>query len=113
MLLGLPVARKACNAFFESTRHEAVKVGNVKRNDVLVVWTSGDRDVALKMVFIYTANAKKSGWWDGVNLLVWGPSQKLLTEDQELQGRLAEMLDLGVRVEAARRAPTAIPSQRS
>ena len=29
-----------------------------------VLCTSGDRDVALKMVFMYANNAKINGWWD-------------------------------------------------
>jgi hypothetical protein len=78
-------------------------------NDLLVVWTSGDREVALKMVFMYAANAKKHGWWEGVTLLVWGPSQKLLTEDEELQEELAEMLDLGVRAVACKACADSYP----
>ena len=31
---------------------------------LVILWTSGDREVALKMVFMYTYNAKKYGWWD-------------------------------------------------
>ena len=54
-----------------------------------VLWTSGDREVALKMVLMYSFNAKKRGWWDEVSLIVWGPSAKLLTEDPELQERIA------------------------
>ncbi|WP_197092805.1 hypothetical protein [Labilibaculum euxinus] len=56
-----------------------------RKQKLAVVWTSGDRDVALKMVFMYTYNAKKMGWWDEINLIVWGPSSKLLCEDAELQ----------------------------
>jgi len=81
----------------------------MKPNELLVVWTSGDREVALKMVFVYAVNAKKCGWWEEVNLLVWGPSQKLLAEDEELQGKLAEMLDLGVRVGACKACADSYP----
>jgi hypothetical protein len=81
----------------------------MKANELLVVWTSGDREVALKMVFMYTANAKKHGWWEEVNLLVWGPSQKLLAEDEDLQGELAEMLDLGVWVGACKACADSYP----
>jgi hypothetical protein len=69
---------------------------------LLCVWTSGDRDVALRMVFMYVSNASKKGWWEDVTLLVWGPSQRLLTEDAELQEGLAEMRELGIRVVACR-----------
>ena len=67
-----------------------------KPSKLLVIWTSGERDVALKMVFMYTYNAKLRGWWDEVNLLVWGPSSKLLSEDAELQEYIKKMKDSGV-----------------
>ncbi len=78
-------------------------------DELLVVWTSGDRNVALGMVLMYTLNAKKYGWWDEVNLLVWGPSQKLLAEDEELQAELAEMMELGVHVGACKACADSYP----
>jgi hypothetical protein len=79
------------------------------RSDLLIVWTSGDRDAALKMVFMYAGNAKRYGWWEEVNLLVWGPSQKLLTEDEALQDRLVEMMELGVQVGACKACADSYP----
>ena len=67
-----------------------------------VLWTSGDREVALKMAFMYTFNAKKNGWWDEVCLIVWGASAKLLAEDGELQGRIAAMKEEGVELLACK-----------
>jgi len=67
-----------------------------KPSKLLVIWTSGDRDVALKMVFMYSYNAKLHGWWDEVNLLVWGPSAKLLYDDVELQEYIKKIKDTGV-----------------
>jgi hypothetical protein len=61
-----------------------------------VLWTSGDRDVALRMVFMYTFHAKQQGWWEDIRLIVWGPSSKLLAEDSELQAEVAKMQDIGV-----------------
>jgi hypothetical protein len=52
---------------------------------LVVLWTSGDPEVAKKMVFMYTYNAKKHGWWEDITLVVWGPSAKLLAEDKEWQ----------------------------
>ncbi len=68
----------------------------------LIVWTSGDREVALKMVFMYAYNCKKRGWMDEVRLLVWGPSGKLLTEDRELQDQLKGLKDEGVELYACK-----------
>ena len=77
--------------------------------DLLIVWTSADRDIALKMVFMYAANARKHGWWDGVSLLVWGPSQKLLVEDAELRDKVAETMERGVRVVACKACADSYP----
>lgn len=76
---------------------------NIPADEKLVVlWTSGDREVALKMVFMYTYNAKTRGWWDDITLVVWGPSAKLLTEDEELQGYMKLIMDAGVTVRACK-----------
>lgn len=69
---------------------------------LLVVWTSGDREVALNMVFMYTFNAKKYGWWKDIRLLVWGPSSKLLSQDVELQQYVKKMKDAGVELLACK-----------
>ena len=61
-----------------------------------VVWTSGDREVALKVAFMYTLNAKRQGWFDEVTLIVWGPSSNLLAHDQELQEYVQRMAEEGV-----------------
>jgi hypothetical protein len=75
----------------------------IAANDKLVVlWTSGDREVALKMVFMYTYNAKARGWWEDITLVVWGPSAKLLTEDKELQDYMARIMEAGVTVKACK-----------
>lgn len=69
---------------------------------LFVLWTSGDREVALKMVFMYTYNAKKNGWWDTIRFIVWGPSSKLLAEDTELQEGIKKMKEEGVELYACK-----------
>lgn len=69
---------------------------------LVVVWTSGDREVALKMVYMYTYNAKKNEWWDKIRFVVWGPSSKLLSEDKELQDYLKKMKEVGVELFACK-----------
>lgn len=65
-----------------------------------VLWTSGDADVAHKVCFMYTHNAKKQGWFDDVVLIVWGPSARLLAGDKELQAKIKTMIYDGVLVQA-------------
>lgn len=69
---------------------------------LLVVWSSGDRDVALNMVFMYTTNAKRKGWWENIRLLIWGASSKLLSEDKELQQEIQKMKDAGIELLACK-----------
>ena len=70
---------------------------------LVVVWTSGDKEVAKNMVFMYSLNAKKRGWFEDVIFIVWGPSSKLLSDDADLQGKVQEMIDDGVKLEACLR----------
>ena len=69
-------------------------------NKLVVLWTSGDPEVAEKMCFMYTLNAKSQGWFDEVVLIVWGPSSMLLTENKMLQDYVKRMQEAGVKVEA-------------
>ena len=71
-------------------------------DSLVVLWTSGDKEVATKMVFMYTLNAKKKNWWSAVTLIVWGPSSKLLSEDPELQKKIADMKNEGIKLEACK-----------
>lgn len=75
---------------------------NVGLDKLAVLWTSADREVALKMVFMYTRNSKKHSWWNVVRLIVWGPSAQLLANDEELQVFIHEMLDNGIEIVACK-----------
>ncbi len=79
-----------------------VQIDPEEPSKLMVIWTSGDREVALKMVFMYTFNAKKRGWWDQIRFVVWGPSSKLLSEDEELQKGIKDMMEAGVEVQACK-----------
>lgn len=81
---------------------ETATVASAQPSRLAVLWTSGDRDVALKMVFMYTLNAKRHGWFDEVQLIVWGPSSKLLSVDEELQSEVAQMKAAGVELTACK-----------
>jgi len=69
-------------------------------DSLVVVWSSGDIDVAEKVCLMYTHAAKKNQWFMEVVLVVWGPSAKLLAENQGLQTKLAEMQKDGILVQA-------------
>jgi hypothetical protein len=76
------------------------KIRNSEKQQLAVVWTSSDPEVAEKVCFMYTQNAKLKGWFNEVVLVVWGPSAKLLSENKVLQDRVKQMITEGVKVEA-------------
>ena len=84
------------------TSNEKTKLAGTLATKLAVLWTSGDPDVAHKVCFMYTHSAKKAKWFDTVELIVWGPSSKLLSEDQQLQQEVKQMLADGVIVEACK-----------
>ena len=71
-------------------------------DNLLLLWTSGDREVATRMVFMYAKNSKLKSWWTRVKLVIWGPSAQLLATDQEIQKGLEELKTVGVEVQACR-----------
>jgi len=79
---------------------EKAVVQNTAKDTLLVVWSSGDIEVAEKVCFMYTYNAKKWGWFKEVIFVVWGPSAKLLAENEKLQASVKKMKEEGIIVEA-------------
>ena len=73
-----------------------------KPEKLFVIWSSSDREVATKMVFMYTLNSKLREWWNDVSLIVWGPSAKLVSQDKDLQAKIKEMKDAGVELLACK-----------
>lgn len=69
-------------------------------NKLAVLWTSGDIDVAERVCLVYTHAAKQNEWFDEVVLIVWGPSSKLLAENEALQKKLQAMAKDGVILQA-------------
>lgn len=71
-------------------------------NKVFVVLSSGDREVALEVGLVYPLNATKKKWMDEVKLIIFGPSEKIVAYDTEVQGRIKELQEVGVEVMACK-----------
>jgi len=65
-----------------------------------VLWSTGEKEVAMKVIFPYLINAKANGWWDEINLIIWGPSARLTASDVEIHSQLQDIMDSGITVEA-------------
>lgn len=71
-----------------------------RETKLAVLWTSGDPEVAENMAFMYLHYACKVGWFDRTELIVWGPSAKLLSQNEALQKRVKAMMEDGVTARA-------------
>jgi len=69
---------------------------------LVVLWTSGDKEVAEKMVLMYTINSKRFDWWKDITLVVWGPSQKVLVENKDIQEYVKKIQEQGTAVKACK-----------
>jgi hypothetical protein len=68
-------------------------------DNLVVLWTSDNPELAKTMVFMYTHNAKRNNWFNEVTLIIWGPSAKLAAENEEIQKDIAQMKEAGVKIE--------------
>ncbi len=67
---------------------------------LVVLWSSGDPEVAEKACLMYTSYAKTRGWFREVILLAWGPSERLMAENDMVKEKVAAMQKAGVIVQA-------------
>ena len=72
-------------------------------NTAKILWASDNKETALSMVCLYAHNAKLKGWIENVQVLVWGASQKLISEDKEVQEKVKAMIADGVEVIACQK----------
>ena len=67
-----------------------------------ILWTSNDKDTFMNMVAMYSKNSIKNGWFDAVNIIIWGGSTRLSGEDKEVQKELQILMEHGVTIEACK-----------
>ena len=70
------------------------------KNRLLIVWSSQDKEVAEKLVLLYSGVMLPRKYWDEAILMIWGPSAKLLSQDKELQKKVTEIALTGVKLQA-------------
>lgn len=65
-----------------------------------VLWTSGEKDVALKVVLRYIDNALEKKTWPTIDLIIWGPSVQLAGDDENVKFKLESLIQRGLKAEA-------------
>ena len=100
LLIILAIAQNGMAGNLPCVKHSNQEGEEEKKEALVVLWTTGEKDVFTKMLHIYVLNAKKQGWFQNITLIVWGPSAKLLAEDEEMQEMVKQLIDKGVVLEA-------------
>ncbi|BCR36207.1 DsrE family protein [Mariniplasma anaerobium] len=70
----------------------------MNKNELNVLWTNGDPITSEHFLLLYTINAQKRGWFDQVNIIVWGSPAKLIIENKRIQELVKEAMAIGVNV---------------
>lgn len=69
----------------------------VNQDTLVVLWTTQDKDVSMNMILYYTGYAPEAQWWKEIIIIVWGPSNKLLAQDAEVQEKVKKMQEDGIK----------------
>ncbi len=54
-------------------------------NKLNILWTTDNRDTVFNMLSMYAINSVNKGWWEHVNIILWGASVKLVANDTQVQ----------------------------
>ena len=65
---------------------------------LLIIWSTSEIEVAKKMVLLYSSVILPRGYWDQAHLMIWGPSARLLAENEELQAMVEKVKETGVKL---------------
>ena len=70
------------------------------KENLLIVWTNGDIEVANKFPLLYSSVILDRGYWKTAHLMLWGPSIKLAKENKQIQEQLLKIQKTGVKMSA-------------
>jgi len=102
-ILCLGIASVFCLSVLFIAQGETTESKDVETIDsVAIVWTSGDPEVAKKMVFLYAYNAKKNEWFENIKFIIWGSSTLLVSQDKEIQDWVKKLDEAGVKLYACK-----------
>jgi hypothetical protein len=71
-------------------------------NKLNILWTTDNKDTVQHMLVMYAINSKANGWWDEINIIIWGASARLAGTDADVQADITEMIDNGIKIEACK-----------
>lgn len=72
-------------------------------NKLAVLWKTDSIIDIEELLVPYVNASKKNEWWDDVTVIIWGASQKLVSENERLQNYVKEMIEAGIHVHACKK----------
>lgn len=70
------------------------------KENLLIVWTNGDKEVANKFPLLYSSVILEREYWKSAHLMIWGPSILLAKENEQIRQKLKEIQNTGVKMSA-------------
>jgi hypothetical protein len=64
--------------------------------NLLIVWSSEEVEVAKKLVLLYGSVILPRGYWQEAHIMVWGPSARLIATHAEIQDLVKQVMATGV-----------------
>jgi hypothetical protein len=74
----------------------------MKMDKLNILWSTDNKHTIDNLLAMYSINSKAYGWWDKINVIIWGASAKLIGADKKYQNLVKEMIDSGISVEACK-----------
>lgn len=65
-----------------------------------ILWITDNKDTVFNMMSMYAINSINRGWWNHINVILWGASVKLVANDTQVQTEVLEMIRAGITIEA-------------
>jgi len=69
---------------------------------LLVVWKSDNKIDIDNFIMTFAYNSKNQGWFDDVEILIWGSSQKKVASELVYQDKVKELIGEGIRIFACK-----------
>ena len=70
------------------------------KENLLIVWTNGDIEVANKLPLLYGGVVLERGYWKTAHLMLWGPSILLVKNKTFIKEKIRYLQSTGVKISA-------------
>jgi len=71
-------------------------------NKLNILWKTDDEATITSLLSPYSSNSLKNGWWDEIEILIWGASTKFIPEDKKTQKLIVKLIERGIKIKACK-----------